>query len=313
MKLTFNPFPRNLAGFVSCMAFALTALAGIEARGAVTFDADPNQDLVRWLSSGVVVDWNSEFHMLPVAGFEDQERPEVPYLSPDDIECIANAPATEPGDFSDTNAADEGDYMEYKYGHCGRNSGGNGDPNSTPAQSADDASRDGCSTQAEDPNNADNTAAADVNKSDDESAQGEETKEMPNGEGTVATENSSQGTIDDESDSDSGTTPDYEKYYRYHYMPLDEQVGRNEGANAQDDEDNSTNPKEGVESEDDGDDCQMTDDEDSSDQTADDDESVESGAFTEAMLTIASQMADEWTGSYGMKFSDVGRLLGVGR
>ena len=34
-------------------------------------------------------------------------------------------------------------------------------------------------------------------------------------------------------------------------------------------------------------------------------------AFTTAMLNIATQAADEWSGSYGMKISDAGRLLGV--
>lgn len=179
MRLTFNPFPRNLAGFVSCMAFALTAVAGIEARGAITFNADSNQDFVRRLSSGIVVDWNSEFHMLPVAGLEDQVRPEVPYLSPDDLDCIAATGTTEPGDFSDTNAADDRDYIEYKYGHGNY---GNSDPSPTLAQSADRANQNDYSVQTDDPNYDDNTAAKDANTRDDELAQATDTKEMPNDE-----------------------------------------------------------------------------------------------------------------------------------
>jgi hypothetical protein len=257
------------------MAFVLTALAGIPARGAITFDTDPNSNraLARWLSSGIVVDLNRECHTMPLAGWEDQQRPEMPYLSPEDLECAETARATESGDFSDTNAADDGDYMEYKYGHYGRNFGGSSYQNPTPAQSSDDANRDDYSTQADDPNNAENTAAAD--------------------------ENPSQGTTEDGADLDPGMTPGYEKYDRYRYMTPEEQVGRNEGAMADDDEDNSTSPKDGVAEQDEGDDTCMADD-----------ESGESGLFTDAMLTIASQMANEWTGRYGMKFSDIGRLLG---
>ena len=126
---------------------------------------------MQWLSSGVVVDWNGEFHMMPVAGLEDQERAEVPYLSPDDIDCVEATRVAESRDFSDTNAADDGDYLEYKYGHYGRNAGSNSDVNPTPASSADDVSHDDNSTQADDPNNADDTAIADANKSDDDLAQ----------------------------------------------------------------------------------------------------------------------------------------------
>lgn len=277
MRLTFNPFPRNLAGFVGCMAFALTALAGIEARGAITFNADSSQDLVRRLSSGIVVDWNTEFHILPVAGLEDQVRPQVPYLSLEELDCVEAAQATESRDFSDTNAADDRDYLEYKYGHYGRYVGGNTDLNPTPAQSADDANKDDNSTQADDPNNSDNTITADENASGTDSAQYAESKEMPNDEDSVATENPSQDQADAGSDQESGTAPEYDKYYRYHYMPLDEQVGRNEDAQAQDDEDNSTNPKEGVSDEDESDDSQMSDDE-SSDEMADN-ESGESGTL----------------------------------
>ena len=108
-------------------------------------------------------------------------------------------------------------------------------------------------------------------------------------------------------------TPGYEKYYRYRYMAVEEQVGHDEGAKAKDDDDDDsqTNPKEGVKSGDDSDDSQMADedDDDSSDDMADDDSS-ESGAFTEAMLTIASQMADEWTGNYGMKILGCRAVVG---
>ena len=312
MKLTFNPFPRNLASFVSCMAFALTALAGIEARGAIAFNADANQDFVRRLSSGIVVDWNSEVHILPVAGLEDEERPEVPYLSPDDLDCIAAAGSTEPGDFSDTNAADDRDYMEYKYGHYGNY--GNSDPSPSLTQSADHANQDDYSVQTDDPSYDDNLTSKDANTRDQELTQGAETKEMPNGEGALATENSSNGTVDEGSDHESAAAPSDDEYYRYRYMPLQVQVGHNEGAKAQDDDDNSTNPKEGVSEDDDCDDSQMSGDDSSDDDSSDDaadDDAGESGAFTTAMLNIAAQAADEWSGSYGMKISDAGRLLGV--
>jgi hypothetical protein len=316
MRLTFDRFPRNLPGLVSCMAFALTAVAGIEARGAIAVDTDPNsnQALARNLSSGIIVDWNREIHVLSTAGLEDQERTELPYLSPEDLDCAEAAQSSEDtrannvnnsADLPETNAADDGDYMEYKYGHYGHYFGSD----SRTPKKADDANQYDFSTPADDPNNLENSVDLNEKKNDDDSANVAESKNLPNDDDTAATKDPDNETINNGSDLDSGATPGYEKYYRYRYMPLGEQVGRNEGS-ADDDADNSSNPKEGVESEDEGDDSQMTDDESSSDEMADDDESDASGEFTDAMVAIASQMADDWTGQYGMRFSDIGRLMG---
>jgi hypothetical protein len=197
-------------------------------------------------------------------------------LSPDDLDCISSAPRTQSGDFSDTNASDDGDYLEYKYGHYGRYFGAGSYSNPT-----NDSTGEEYSTPADDPNNSDNTASAD--------------------------EKPSQVTTDDSNELGS------EKYRHYHYMPVEEQVGHNAGAKAQDDdEDKTTNPKDGAKEEDEGDDSQVADDDETTEELADDD-SPESGAFTDAMLGIASQMADEWSGRYGMKFSDFGRLLGANK
>jgi hypothetical protein len=278
MKLAFNPFTRNLTGFVSCVAFAFAASAGIDARGAVTYNADSNQALARSLSSGIMVDWNLDFHMMPVSGSEDDDRPELACLSTDELDGLSIVQRVDSADIADTNAADDGDYMEYKYGHYGRYFGGANYQNPTPAQSAKDGYQDDFSTQADDPSNVDNTAAID-----------------------------GQGPIED--DLDPGMSPSSEKYS---YMAVEEQVGRNEGSTAKgDDDENMTNPKEGAADKDNDDDSATADDDCSEDSV--DDDSPESGAFTEAVVDIATQMADDWSGRYGMKFTDVERLFGANK
>ena len=109
---------------------------------------------------------------------------------------LAAAEETAPGKESpspvaaDTDASDESDYMEYKYGHYGRRYGNNeSDKTDTPPASDNDAAADEESAKGDDAAETHDSATDD----DNNTAQAE----MPDDENQVAGDGTANGTPDD--------------------------------------------------------------------------------------------------------------------
>ena len=151
MRLTFNPLPRSLAGILGCWAFLMAAATGVEARGAIVFDTNPNSQaaLVRWLSSKLVIDWNEGCKTQELTGVEDEQSADLPSLTPDDYQSAAIDEATDEAatvqnvkpaaDAAEMDASDDQDYLEYKYGRYGRYFGNSSMEEGTAQQSSDDS------------------------------------------------------------------------------------------------------------------------------------------------------------------------------
>jgi hypothetical protein len=217
MRLSFNPLTRNAARLACCLAIALTTSTGSATRGAIVFSSTPDEQatLVRCLSSGLIVDFNQNWDTLPIAGLEDQSRESLPSLAPEydqtsepalaDDQSVSKPSSASPV-AADTDASDDGDYMEYQYG---RYYGRKYDANPATPQSTENSARADDSSAADDGNDSaedDSVNSGDTVQDDDVSASGEngdvEQAEMPRDGNGVASVPAEETAGDDDCSGD---------------------------------------------------------------------------------------------------------------
>jgi hypothetical protein len=270
MRLSFPPLSRTLAELACCLAFVLSASTGIAARGAVVVSSTPNEQasLVRWLSPGLIVDWNIDCIVTRVPGLKEQQPQDVPALEPGDLQDDVSQPTAEETasskesgspEAADTDASDDSDYMEYKYGHYGRRYGNyeynksNASPESDndPAITGEESSKDDDAAQSDD------SAVQDDSSTDK--------AEMPDDENQVAGDDWVNGTPDDAATAQNDSSDQSEQVQE----AADETAAK----------------------------------------TAEDDQCDCHSTICEAMAAIASHWADELLSQYGLRPSQVTRLL----
>lgn len=291
MRHSFNPFARSLAGLACCMALGLTASTCVAARGAVVAQSTPNPQvaLLRWLSSGLIIDWNIDCFTGRGPVVDNLSREPMPALLPGadladepvpaaDEAAAGKDAASSPA--ADTSPAEDGGYMEYKYGHYGSYYGNKFGVNPATPQSRvgaddcdnnsgnDDASMDDGAGVADESAMADDSTSSNTEDKDGDTADAKV--------GDVATES-------DRADADE-TDPTPET-----------------GNDAMDGSDEGSDVADGAAK-------TAANDEQSPGETASDD--CFRMTLAEAFAAVISNYADELSARYGLATSGVARLFG---
>jgi hypothetical protein len=338
MRLSFNPLSRRLACLLSGVAFGLMALGGGEARGAIVLDNGANSQaaLLRWLASGFIVDWNQECNVQRVARLDDQVRPSLPVFAPDDATAVAKTEtATNKEvasvDAANTNAADDQDYLEYKYGRYGRYYGHKPDTNQTAPQSTDestktdDSAKNNESMKNDESANTDDSTKADNSTTDDAAKPGNTTNPDESA-GSAETDKSAETSQDDDSavaedqndttndgaaNAEPSTLSSLEKYYKYRYQSIEDQYGKNAAAATETAHDDATKPQDSIEA--DNQDANSAPEDEATDEATDemtgDDEGGDGAVMGDAMLGVVSRWAEDLYARFGMNTSQVTRML----